>query len=428
MPSFTLRFIFLFAVLALMHPTLGAPASFQKQNALDAQKLNAQFAGLKASDSCTDGQSACVEGSFAQCVGSAWTLKSCGSDLTCFALPLVAKPGTSLTCDTESDAIARMQAAGADASLTGSNPSNTSKASQSAKVSASAHVRAVTLPSSGANAINRSSAFGASTAPSPAVTTPTVNSRASELRKRQQLSSSVDFSSSAASSISSSSASTPVSVTSAPTPSSSATPDCNGCEEDCDTGHGVSVVTVVVTTTVFATVTAAPTGTLSVTSAAFQSASSVIISSTASPSASAAASSADSSSAFGSATVSNSFSSPTATGFPTATTGFPVATSSGSSVAESIASTDFGSASSNPVLQASPTSVVSDASGSASSIASPLSTIMLNKPGFTSIVVASPTSVVASFAPTPSVTPAPNNIILPTDSAAIASMITATVN
>ncbi|CAL1708898.1 unnamed protein product [Somion occarium] len=410
MPSFTLRFIFLFAVLALMHPTLGAPASFQKQNALDAQKLNAQFAGLKASDSCTDGQSACVEGSFAQCVGSAWTLKSCGSDLTCFALPLVAKPGTSLTCDTESDAIARMQAAGADASLTGSNPSNTSKASQSAKVSASAHVRAVTLPSSGANAINRSSAFGASTAPSPAVTTPTVNSRASELRKRQQLSSSVDF------------------ITSAPTPSSSATPDCNGCEEDCDTGHGVSVVTVVVTTTVFATVTAAPTGTLSVTSAAFQSASSVIISSTASPSASAAASSADSSSAFGSATVSNSFSSPTATGFPTATTGFPVATSSGSSVAESIASTDFGSASSNPVLQASPTSVVSDASGSASSIASPLSTIMLNKPGFTSIVVASPTSVVASFAPTPSVTPAPNNIILPTDSAAIASMITATVN
>ncbi|CAL1708900.1 unnamed protein product [Somion occarium] len=393
MPSFTLRFIFLFAVLALMHPTLGAPASFQKQNALDAQKLNAQFAGLKASDSCTDGQSACVEGSFAQCVGSAWTLKSCGSDLTCFALPLVAKPGTSLTCDTESDAIARMQAAGADASLTGSNPSNTSKASQSAKVSASAHVRAVTLPSSGANAINRSSAFGASTAPSPAVTTPTVNSRASELRKRQQLSSSVDFSSSAASSISSSSASTPVSVTSAPTPSSSATPDCNGCEEDCDTGHGVSVVTVVVTTTVFATVTAAPTGTLSVTSAAFQSASSVIISSTASPSASAAASSADT------------------TGFPTATTGFPVATSSGSSVAESIASTDFGSASSNPVLQASPTSVVSDASGS-----------------FTSIVVASPTSVVASFAPTPSVTPAPNNIILPTDSAAIASMITATVN
>ncbi|CAL1708902.1 unnamed protein product [Somion occarium] len=358
-----------------MHPTLGAPASFQKQNALDAQKLNAQFAGLKASDSCTDGQSACVEGSFAQCVGSAWTLKSCGSDLTCFALPLVAKPGTSLTCDTESDAIARMQAAGADASLTGSNPSNTSKASQSAKVSASAHVRAVTLPSSGANAINRSSAFGASTAPSPAVTTPTVNSRASELRKRQQLSSSVDF------------------ITSAPTPSSSATPDCNGCEEDCDTGHGVSVVTVVVTTTVFATVTAAPTGTLSVTSAAFQSASSVIISSTASPSASAAASSADT------------------TGFPTATTGFPVATSSGSSVAESIASTDFGSASSNPVLQASPTSVVSDASGS-----------------FTSIVVASPTSVVASFAPTPSVTPAPNNIILPTDSAAIASMITATVN
>ena len=31
----------------------GAPADFQKTNALDAQQLNAQFATFKASDSCT---------------------------------------------------------------------------------------------------------------------------------------------------------------------------------------------------------------------------------------------------------------------------------------------------------------------------------------------------------------------------------------
>lgn len=54
MAFFTLRSIALFATtLALVQSSLGAPTDFKKQNALDAQKLNAQFEQLKSSDSCT---------------------------------------------------------------------------------------------------------------------------------------------------------------------------------------------------------------------------------------------------------------------------------------------------------------------------------------------------------------------------------------
>jgi len=92
--------------------------SFQLQNAKDAQALNAQFASLSADSACTDGQQACVKGGFAQCVGGKFEITQCAQSLTCVALPLVDKAGTSITCDTEADAIARMQAAGASASLT----------------------------------------------------------------------------------------------------------------------------------------------------------------------------------------------------------------------------------------------------------------------------------------------------------------------
>ncbi|KAI0701970.1 hypothetical protein BC835DRAFT_1264342, partial [Cytidiella melzeri] len=110
---------------------LGAPTgtSFQQQNGLDAQKLNAQFATLKSTDACTEGQQACVENSFAQCVSGAWALSQCAGGTVCVALPLVNKAGTSLTCDTQADAIARMQAAGVDASLTGNGSSSSASAS-----------------------------------------------------------------------------------------------------------------------------------------------------------------------------------------------------------------------------------------------------------------------------------------------------------
>ncbi|KAK0496622.1 hypothetical protein EDD18DRAFT_1320074 [Armillaria luteobubalina] len=86
---------------------------FQKQNGEDAKALNAQFASLTASSPCTDGDSACVNGGFAQCVGGQFTITQCAGGTQCFALPLVNKAGTSLACTTQSDAASRLAATGA---------------------------------------------------------------------------------------------------------------------------------------------------------------------------------------------------------------------------------------------------------------------------------------------------------------------------
>lgn len=113
-------------------------ASFTKQNGLDAQKLNAKFQTLSASSSCTSGQNACVNGQFAQCVNGKFALTACAGGLTCFALPLVNSAGTrfvqlhavifdvvltrfttSITCDTQADAVARIANTGATGGLTG---------------------------------------------------------------------------------------------------------------------------------------------------------------------------------------------------------------------------------------------------------------------------------------------------------------------
>ncbi|KAH7926423.1 hypothetical protein BV22DRAFT_1032919 [Leucogyrophana mollusca] len=94
--------------------------SFLLSNGQAAQKLNSQFASLTSSSSCTAGENACVNGSFAQCVSGSFVLQSCGSGLTCAALPLVNSAGTSITCTTTSDAEARISATGATGGLTGS--------------------------------------------------------------------------------------------------------------------------------------------------------------------------------------------------------------------------------------------------------------------------------------------------------------------
>ncbi|KZT24474.1 hypothetical protein NEOLEDRAFT_1179160 [Neolentinus lepideus HHB14362 ss-1] len=99
----------------------GGAKSFTLSNGQDAQKLNAQFASLSASSSCTDGQNACVGGAFAQCVGGKFVTTQCAGGLQCFALPLVNSAGTSTTCTTEADAAARIAATGATGGVTGSN-------------------------------------------------------------------------------------------------------------------------------------------------------------------------------------------------------------------------------------------------------------------------------------------------------------------
>ncbi|KAF8347704.1 proline-rich protein [Amanita rubescens] len=93
---------------------------FHLQNGQDAQKLNAKFAGLTPESTCTAGENACIGGKFAQCVGTSFVSTPCGAGTECFALPLVNKPGTSVTCTTQSDAVTRIAATGATGGLTGS--------------------------------------------------------------------------------------------------------------------------------------------------------------------------------------------------------------------------------------------------------------------------------------------------------------------
>ncbi|CAE6492600.1 unnamed protein product [Rhizoctonia solani] len=99
--------------------TADAAKPFLLQNGKDAQELNASFQSLTASSDCNDGEQACVEGGFAQCVGGSFQITACAGGLQCFALPLVNKAGTSITCDTEADAAARIAATGATGGVRG---------------------------------------------------------------------------------------------------------------------------------------------------------------------------------------------------------------------------------------------------------------------------------------------------------------------
>ncbi|KAJ3748000.1 hypothetical protein DFH05DRAFT_1365211, partial [Lentinula detonsa] len=96
-----------------------ASAEVQKQNGLMAQKQNAAFAAMTTNSSCTTGQDACINGSFAQCTGSTFSLTPCSSGLSCFVLPLLNSNGTSISCDTQDDAEARIQAVGVDGGIFG---------------------------------------------------------------------------------------------------------------------------------------------------------------------------------------------------------------------------------------------------------------------------------------------------------------------
>jgi hypothetical protein len=58
-----------------------------------------------------DGESACVQGDFAQCVNGKFATTPCSSGLQCFALPLVNSRGTSVTCATQADANTRIATA-----------------------------------------------------------------------------------------------------------------------------------------------------------------------------------------------------------------------------------------------------------------------------------------------------------------------------
>ncbi|CAG8530646.1 9790_t:CDS:2 [Dentiscutata erythropus] len=85
---------------------------FKKQNGLDAEALQNKFTTFTTSTPCNPGDMACINGEFAQCVSqNNWALQQCSGGLTCCVLPLVNKPGTSITCDSKADQAARIQTA-----------------------------------------------------------------------------------------------------------------------------------------------------------------------------------------------------------------------------------------------------------------------------------------------------------------------------
>lgn len=119
-------------------PTGGSSNAIVKQNALDAQKANAQFLTIKEGDSCQGefvvllwrgsvahdiaclgNASACIGTAFAQCVNSVWVSTACSANTACVVLPMESGPGTAITCAFESDAKARFAAAGVQGGITG---------------------------------------------------------------------------------------------------------------------------------------------------------------------------------------------------------------------------------------------------------------------------------------------------------------------
>ncbi|KAF8912912.1 hypothetical protein CPB84DRAFT_1841352 [Gymnopilus junonius] len=101
---------------------------FALQNGEDAISLNQKFKTLNTNSLCTEGENACVNDQFAQCVGGKFVLEGCGAGAICAALPLVNSPGTSITCTTEADLAQRIAATGAQTNSTTQMPSTTTSA------------------------------------------------------------------------------------------------------------------------------------------------------------------------------------------------------------------------------------------------------------------------------------------------------------
>jgi len=83
--------------------TVARVNNFRSKNADEAEKLTKDFKKLSINSNCKYNEQACINDQFAQCVNRKFQLFPCNSGLICVVLPLVNKPGTSITCGTESD-------------------------------------------------------------------------------------------------------------------------------------------------------------------------------------------------------------------------------------------------------------------------------------------------------------------------------------
>ncbi|KAI0072793.1 hypothetical protein K474DRAFT_1667417 [Panus rudis PR-1116 ss-1] len=118
--QFSTTLITLLSLVSLVYAgPIDRRASFTLDNGQQAQALNAQFQTLDPNSPCQDGETVCIQGAVAKCDHGQFQMTPCNTGLTCVALPLVNSPGTSVTCDTEEDAAARIAQTGATGGLTG---------------------------------------------------------------------------------------------------------------------------------------------------------------------------------------------------------------------------------------------------------------------------------------------------------------------
>jgi hypothetical protein len=84
-------------------------------NGQDAIALNKKFQAVKEGSACTSTEVQCAGDKLANCIAGKIVVSACAGGTVCRALPLVNKAGTSVTCDTAADALARIAATGAKA-------------------------------------------------------------------------------------------------------------------------------------------------------------------------------------------------------------------------------------------------------------------------------------------------------------------------
>ncbi|KAI0646567.1 hypothetical protein C8Q79DRAFT_926496 [Trametes meyenii] len=119
--SLFMLYSLLVASVGLCAPMASLDADVFLQNGKDAQSLNAEFASLNASQSCNDGEVACIGKSLAHCTGSAWKTEACPKSLACFALPSVREEGTVVSCTSNATALAVINASGATGGIAANN-------------------------------------------------------------------------------------------------------------------------------------------------------------------------------------------------------------------------------------------------------------------------------------------------------------------
>lgn len=84
-----------------------------------AQGLNAKYTTMTMNTSCKEGDHACLQGGFAQCVAGKYVSLGCSPPTVCFELPLLLKPGSVPTCTTPADAAARIANTGVKGGVKG---------------------------------------------------------------------------------------------------------------------------------------------------------------------------------------------------------------------------------------------------------------------------------------------------------------------